>query len=90
MHYAKVKSMMKTRPLKLGNENIRNKYDMMIFGLNNTSNGVVNNDFKVSQNTDSIMITNNSSVDLLIGKNLQQTISRMMTNERKFVLDVEF
>lgn len=76
IHYNKVREFMKIRPLKLSNEIVKNKYDM-----------VVTNQFT---NIVSQMNYFNQIPKYRFENRLNNNYFRIMNNEKKFVIETEF
>jgi regulator of nonsense transcripts 1 len=85
-HYFKVKDLLKNRPLKPSSENTSNKYDMILW--QNLSSGKGSENIQKTYNPSSLGMTNNNSSNNSGSKSYNLT--KGMTNERRFVLEVEF
>ena len=102
-HFNKVRDLMKNHSLKLSNENSKNKYEMIIAQFNNTltnGNNMINNNFNngvnlvngVMQKIDNISLNGNILSRPLVQQSVSQNQNfyKIITNERKFVLELEF
>lgn len=80
-HYKKVRDYIKNRPLKLSNETVKNKYDMIVANYN-MNQQVMQNQIKV----DNVPRFNKFESR----PNQNQNYFKIMTNEKKFVIEAEF